>query len=155
MCYCLKKRKKHIIWLSVLVLGLSTYHLINHVSKQTTYGEVVSATIEAEAIQSISITSYDTGERISVTDPEMINTFINGASESTLTKSINSDGNPLKYLVYFHTDTEHSYDIYTSLRLNDSMIQYGGYFYAFNDDHSIYQLTEDIFSKNSQQGNGQ
>ena len=113
MCDCLKKRKNHIIWLSVLVLGLSTYHLINHISKQTTYGEVVSATIEAEAIQSISITSYDTGERISVTDPEMINTFINGASESTLTKSINSDGNPLKYLVYFHTDTEHSYDIYT------------------------------------------
>ncbi|GEM02141.1 hypothetical protein SAMN05421839_12724 [Halolactibacillus halophilus] len=151
----MKKRKNHIIWLSVLVLGLSTYHLIDHVSKQTTYEEVISETIEEESIQSISITSYETGERITVTDPKMINTFINGASDSKLTKSKNSDGNPLKYLVYFHTDTEHSYDIYTSLRLNDSMIQYDGDFYAVNDDHFVYQLTEDIFLKNSQQENEQ
>lgn len=151
----MKKRKNHIICLSVLVLGLSTYHLINHFSKQTTYGEVISETIEEEAIQIISITSYETGERITVTDPKMINAFINGASESKLTISINSDGNPLKYLVYFHTDTEHSYDIYTSLRLNDSMIQYGGYFYAFTEDSFIFKLTEDTFLKNSQQGNGQ
>jgi|GEM_PF-3809844 len=142
--FFLKKRKKnHIIWLSVLVLGLLTYHLSNHFLKQTTYGEVISETIEEESIPKISITSYETGERITITDPEIINVFINDQSESKLTRSINSDGNPLKFSVYFYTDGDNSYDI----RLSDSMIQFGGYFYTFNDNNFIYQLTEDVFSK--------
>ncbi|MDC3425137.1 hypothetical protein NC797_11535 [Aquibacillus sp. 3ASR75-11] len=131
-------KKRSIILVSIIVIGIGTWLFINDQMKYTTYGTVISDMVnQEEAITEISIESTRKDNMFRTNNKQIINKIVNEPSQMELKKQNKIP--TVDYMITINTDTYKDYLI----MLGKNHIQIGtkGQ-YKIVKNNNLYQLIE-------------
>ncbi|MDC3413200.1 hypothetical protein [Terrihalobacillus insolitus] len=131
-------KKRSIILVAIIVIGIGTWLFINDQMKYTTYGTVISDMVnQEEAITGISIESTRKDNMFRTNNKQIINKIVNEPSQMELKKQNKIP--TVDYMITINTDTYKDYLI----MLGKNHIQIGtkGQ-YKIVKNNNLYQLIE-------------
>lgn len=125
-----------------LVIGVSSFHYINNIKEETTWGELITEKFGDRPVEEISIETPDFYTRVKITDEQTIKNILEGPAKTKLIEADVYRPYDRKYLVIFGGG------VY--MHLSENLITFDGRIISYEaDDDSVFRVIHEAFITNN------